>query len=1386
MTMRIRSWMQRVRRAGLALGVGALSVLSFGDAVAQRRGDLTGDVILDAAGAPGGDFNVSQARRERGFRLFGGADGAGAGMHASGNLGYALDNYSPCDNPLSGFCYWNVRAARGGGTITFQFFEVLFAAGAPASDWARARKAVPSLANARGGGYTYLSNFGLFSGRYEWGPRDGTLSKLFSGVTAVSDGSCRDHRGFGNGNFGNFASGAPLLASSNCPDTWPGAPAAPVWGGDRTTALEGYQALFDADPTEFRFDFWQVPDSLKRAGPFMGTNFSTYGETSDHFTEVLGSYGSVIPGGSGDPTVTGWPMGLVWRFEAFNFGVPTYASTVFIRATVINRSEDVYGVGLDYDSLYLGFMPGTGGAGPGGGQAFSNYYMPEISTALYHQSHVTVGGPCSEGARQPAGVPGCTASAGMGMNNGGNAIIVLKSPIGDLRNKHFSNPASPFYNTGHPLVGDTITFNHGHQCGFGSCWATTHNVNDKRSFGMISSTEANVLDGRDPWSLTAGEAFIIFRTKGFPTERATFNKYVPGVQGPPAATWDYNKDGTPDTLFFDSCADQGCVVASADTFPGGQTNAYGNVGGILAAGPFPLAAGDSTSWFVAFVGEADSARTWAAIDATIDMYLNLFLTPDAPPVPRIVATRLTSATEGGGTVPPEIQLIFTDEPKAWVDPYLAKLADDIEAAAAGSSLGLLRAANPDLADSIRARARDNFERLEVYKSCDGGLTFTGDADCVGDPTRDATGLPTDLGWVAYALYENPGSGVPNVFTDRNVFAGRNYLYVLVTRSRGATFPIVDPMTGGFAQFQFAPSVRSVLATSPGSPNVARVYVPVSRPAGYRPARLEYSETGRATVPFAVEATETTRGGDYAIRFGNRITVERDSSISRRVGDGTRVIVARVVNAAPTGTPTVVRADTSFRDGADLVPVAGQPTASSVTTLDDTVRTTDVYAALGFVLTAGATPIFASRTLSGADATPPNVFGLADFPGFTVTADNTWAGAFRAETEQTFRGALTRQAQGLPDTAVIVPRAHVDGFMAQWREQNSARTIYGLGRYVLRWSDDAFGLPRGLSTLGAGSEAELRAALNARAVATTGRTDAQAAALLDPALQQAVTQQDLVALKLPFGVWNSTYQRDVEVAMLQRTLTQAANVANSYRLGQGADTLRVRIPEDVWVPGDLLYFIEPVTRDSIAFGNTVLGTSGQPLRVTDNQVTFGAAVVGCSTPNPPYCNPLGPNMPGSTGWLATSVGDSAQFEYLVGFDPNDRWVFTLTPPLDATRIGVVTDSALARIRVVPNPFVIHSEYQVTGTDGRLLWTNLPPRGTLRIYTVSGQFVQQIQWTPDDLAATGDLAWNLRSREDVDIASGLYIWVVTAPSEPASAASRPVIARGKFVVIRGRPR
>jgi hypothetical protein len=102
--------------------------------------------------------------------------------------------------------------------------------------------------------------------------------------------------------------------------------------------------------------------------------------------------------------------------------------------------------------------------------------------------------------------------------------------------------------------------------------------------------------------------------------------------------------------------------------------------------------------------------------------------------------------------------------------------------------------------------------------------------------------------------------------------------------------------------------------------------------------------------------------------------------------------------------------------------------------------------------------------------------------------------------------------------------------------------------------------------------------------------------------------------------------------------------------------------------------------------------------------------------------------------------------------------------------------------VPNPYVMFSRYEndtASEDDARIMFTHLPPEGLLRIFTVAGQFVQEIQWTPDDLAGNGDLFWNVRTREGNEVGSGLYIFVVEAVNPETGGTLKKV---GKFVVIR----
>ncbi len=74
-----------------------------------------------------------------------------------------------------------------------------------------------------------------------------------------------------------------------------------------------------------------------------------------------------------------------------------------------------------------------------------------------------------------------------------------------------------------------------------------------------------------------------------------------------------------------------------------------------------------------------------------------------------------------------------------------------------------------------------------------------------------------------------------------------------------------------------------------------------------------------------------------------------------------------------------------------------------------------------------------------------------------------------------------------------------------------------------------------------------------------------------------------------------------------------------------------------------------------------------------------------------------------------------------------------------------------INIVPNPYYAFSEYESSPVDNKVKITNLPPKATVSIYTLSGTLVRRIK--KDDLLTYAD--WDLKNDNKVPIASGFYI-------------------------------
>lgn len=106
--------------------------------------------------------------------------------------------------------------------------------------------------------------------------------------------------------------------------------------------------------------------------------------------------------------------------------------------------------------------------------------------------------------------------------------------------------------------------------------------------------------------------------------------------------------------------------------------------------------------------------------------------------------------------------------------------------------------------------------------------------------------------------------------------------------------------------------------------------------------------------------------------------------------------------------------------------------------------------------------------------------------------------------------------------------------------------------------------------------------------------------------------------------------------------------------------------------------------------------------------------------------------------------------------------------------------LSTIRVVPNPFQIQGGdlsaggYNFSGQPHKLLFVNLPASAIIRIFSVTGDLIQELNHT----AGSGDFSWDLMiSDNNQFITSGIYFAHITSTD-----ATVPGTHIEKFVVVR----
>ncbi|MBN2279319.1 MAG: hypothetical protein JXQ65_01940 [Candidatus Marinimicrobia bacterium] len=137
----------------------------------------------------------------------------------------------------------------------------------------------------------------------------------------------------------------------------------------------------------------------------------------------------------------------------------------------------------------------------------------------------------------------------------------------------------------------------------------------------------------------------------------------------------------------------------------------------------------------------------------------------------------------------------------------------------------------------------------------------------------------------------------------------------------------------------------------------------------------------------------------------------------------------------------------------------------------------------------------------------------------------------------------------------------------------------------------------------------------------------------------------------------------------------------------------------------------------------------------------------------------------------------QINFKRPFLESDSIMFIIHPPEEATEEGINED--MKKIKVVPNPYVATNAMETAvsniGLNQRckIMFTHIPARCEINIFTATGVFIDKIK--VDNEPNDGKVYWDLLTRENLEIAAGVYVYHVKS-----DVTSKEKI--GKFAVLK----
>jgi len=212
------------------------------------------------------------------------------------------------------------------------------------------------------------------------------------------------------------------------------------------------------------------------------------------------------------------------------------------------------------------------------------------------------------------------------------------------------------------------------------------------------------------------------------------------------------------------------------------------------------------------------------------------------------------------------------------------------------------------------------------------------------------------------------------------------------------------------------------------------------------------------------------------------------------------------------------------------------------------------------------------------------------------------------------------------------------------------------------------------------------------------------------------------------------------------------------------------PDNYRLPGDYL----------VAFGDSSAKFAGDP---NSTQVPFQVFnLVNDPTRSSPLAlyvrNPHAPWTSGDYVYLLEPDIAHRTWQFSITWQedsvppqPGDEYLYRTRKPFTSedvylyrTQADTVTQPNLLRdVRVVPNPYIVSSPTELYARRDHithdLRFTHVPPRCTIRIYSLEGQLLRTLH---HDSPTIGEVHWDLLTSEHLEVAYGVYIYTIETPA------------------------